>query len=501
MSIRTSLILTALALVVALVAPSAAHAEQSRGLVIESHVGERPRDADYLLSPLLDELKKNGFPGSSVAGTRIHSKHSVSSAQLTQKQIDTAKRDVKDAHAAFINLQFQDAVQTGNRALKLLMSRPATMARQQQVRDHLYNALIVISMANSRLGKNKARDESMGEFIRSFPDRDVSVKKYGPEGADLYRQINKRMSAEAKGELQIAAGSGSMIFVNERYVGIGSLKLDLFPGQYRIYTQNGPAAGRVHIVEVQSERKQTLVVDKVVDKSLRTSDGFVGLVFADEEERSREERRVTVDLGNAIGAKEIILVGFHKIKGRDSIVASALSVENGESGLSARVPLPKNGAPTASQLRSLAAFVTGSKPASPGIEVFTVEDPIVLNEPAGAPTGKLVRDAKFSDAGEPETGISPAWRWGSWGLGAVGLGVGGYLLAIDGEGSCDLQPGQMICPESYDTFAPGIALLGAGAALGGLGFYLWTKEESSTSTRLSLVPTQEGWSAALSGRF
>lgn len=500
MSIRSTLILTILPLLASLLGAPNAHADENRGLVLESHVGSRPRDADYLLSPLLDELRRNGFPSSSVA-TRIHSKHSVSSAQLTQKQIDSAKRDVKDAHAAFINFEFQGAVQTGSRALALLMSRPATMARQQQVRDHLYHALIIISMANSRLGKDKDLEESMGEFIRSFPDRDVSVKKYGPEGAELYRHINKRMSAQERGELQIAAGAGSMIFVNERYVGIGSLKLDLFPGQYRIYTQNGSRAGRVHVVDVDPERKQTLVVDDIVDKSLRTSSGFVGLVFASEEERTQQERRITLDLGNAIGAKAIILVGFHKFKGRDSIVASALSIERGETGLSARVPLPAKGAPSAAQLRSLAAFVTGSKPASSDIEVFTVRDPVVRNTPAGKSADTVIKGSRFTESPEDDRGISTAWRWSSWGLGAVGLGVGGYLLTIDGEGSCSLQPGQSVCPESYDTFAPGVALLGAGATLGVLGFYLWTREDSTSRAKLSVLPAQGGWSAAISGRF
>jgi hypothetical protein len=59
----------------------------------------------------------------------------------------------------------------------------------------------------------------------------------------------------------------------------------------------------------------------------------------------------------------------------------------------------------------------------------------------------------------------------------------------------------MVCPENYDTFAPGVAVLGTGAALGLLGFYLWTREDSGTGTRLSVLPTQEGWSAALSGAF
>ncbi len=493
--------LLALSLALVGIAELPAAAKKRRGLVVESHVGSRPRDADYLLSPLLDELERSGFSGGSVTGTLIHSQHSITSEQLSKQQIAKVKRDVKDAHAAFIDFQFQGAVDIGNRALTVLMSRPATMARQQQVRDHLYNALIIISMANSRLGKTEELADSMGEFIRSFPEKDVSVKKYGPEGAQLYQQINKRLSTQAKGQLQIASDAGSLVFINERYVGIGSVKLDLYPGRYRVYTQNGTRKGRVHLAKVEAGRKQTLLVDEIVDKSLRTERGFAGLVFDSDEERSNEERRVALQLGTAIGAKTIILVGIHKFKGREAIVASALSIETGESGLSARVPLPKDGAPSPPQLRALAAFVSGAKPASADIQVFTVKGAVVRRNPADAPTAKVLQDASDTGSDASGPGISPVWRWSSWGVGLVGVAAGAYLISIDGDGTCDLQPGQMLCPDSFDTLLPGVASAGAGVALGALGFYFWSKEGSEPDTSLSLTPSQGGFSASLRGRF
>jgi hypothetical protein len=373
------------------------------------------------------------------------------------------------------------------------------MATQQQVREHLYNALIIISMAYSRLGKDKELEESMGEFIRSFPDRDVSIKKYGPEGEQLYRDINKRLASQAKGQLQIASDPESLVFINERYIGIGSVKLDLYPGRYRVYTRSAKSKGRVHLAMVEPARKQTLLVDKLVDSSLRTGRGFAGLVFADDDERRNEERRVTLQLGKAIGVPTIIIVGIHKVKGRETIVASALSIDTGETGLSARVPLPKNGAPLAAQLRALAAFVSGSEPASADIEVFTIDGTVVANGAAPKPGAGVIRDSV--ERTSTSSGISPAWRWTSWGLAAVGFGAGGYLLSIDGKGSCNLKPNMMICPNSYDTLAPAIASMGAGAVLGVLGFYLWSREDSGSGTTLSLTPTQSGWSAGLSGQF
>lgn len=474
---------------------------QDRGLVLESYVGARPRDADYLLAPLLDELKRIGFRDSSVAGTRIHSQHSLSSEDLPAKQIESARRAVKDGTSAYIDGRFEGAVDSASHGLDILMSRPATMARQQQVREYLYEALITISMANKRLGANEALDISMAEFIRSFPDRDVSHKKWGNEGVELYRKINKTMNGQKKGDLQIAAGPGSMIFINERYVGLGSLTTKLFPGRYRIYTQNGSQAGRVHIVDVEAEREQTLVVDSVVDSSLRTGDGMVGFVFETDDERSQHERRVTLDLGKALGAESIILVGFHKFKGEDSVVASSLSIATGESGPSARVPLPKNGAPSAAQLRALASFVAGVGPASPDIEVLTASTAIV--EVDDTPSRTSQPTSIDMRASTTSGGISSAWRWSSWGLGAVGIGAGAYLLSLDGTGTCRLQPGQVLCPESYETMVPGIGLIAAGTGLGLLGFYLWTREgDDGERAKLSLAPSLDGgMHASLSGTF
>ncbi|MCP4446201.1 MAG: hypothetical protein GY811_12780 [Myxococcales bacterium] len=499
----TSIIVVIATVLTLSVDTSGARAENDVGLVLESHVGARPRDADYLLAPLLDELKRSGFRGSSVAGTRIHSKHSISSKELSSKQVAEVRKTVKDAHAAYLDFRFESAVNTANRAVALLLSRPATMARQQDVRDDLSDALIISSMAHARLGNKAELDTTMTEFVRSFPKSEVSNKKYGPEGKSLYRKINKRLQKIETGELRIAADPGSMIFINESYKGIGSLELQLIPGRYRIYTQTGQKAGRVHIAEVESGRVHTLVVDPVIDSALRTTGKMVGFVFEDEAARAKHEKRIALEVGRALGAERIILVGFHKFNGKYSIVASSIAVEDRESGPSARVPLPQNGAPSASQLRALAAFVAGSKPASLDIQVMSTDEatPIETRTASGASgdssSGRYLEmnaKSKRSDTGD---GISSAWRWTSWAAGAASLGAGSYLLAIHDTGTC----ANAVCPENYDTQAPGIGLIAGGVAVGLLGFYLWTYEGDGESTNLAVVPATDGFRAALTGTF
>lgn len=492
MSIRLPLTIV-FALAATLAQPTVSTAED-RGIVLESHVGARPRDANYLLAPLLDELKRRGYKDNSVAGTRIESLHSLSPEQLSNSQIEAARRTIKDGWNAYINMRYEGAVAASTQGLAMLMSRPATMIRQQHVRDMLYEALITISLAQSRIGNEAKLEEAMGEFIRSFPTREVNRKRYGPDGVGLHNRISKAMSAQPKGELQVAAGDGSMVFINERYVGMGSLKHSLFPGRYRVYIQRGSDDGRVHIVEVVGDRKQTLVVDPVVDRSLRTDGGFVGFVFESEAERELHERRVTRDLGRAIGADNVILVGFHKHKGQDSIVARTIKVNSDQDGASARIPLPKNGAPPPAQLRSLATFVVGAGPAGSGIEVISVE-PRPTRDGEQIPLAGLRASRQTKD-----TGISSAWRWTTWGIGLGAIGAGAYLTSIDGDGSCTLEPNQAVCPETYDTRNSGVGLIAAGTLLGLTGFYLWT-QEADESTQLSMSPTGGGMSVQVSGRF
>jgi hypothetical protein len=487
---------------VLLVAAPMAHAgtntaSDSEFMVLESHVGSRPRDADYLLDPLLDELTKHGFRSSSVTGTRINSQHSLTSEVLAAKDVKKAREAINNGYQAYIAGKLEGAIDECERGVELLMSRPATMVREQMLRDDLHKGLVVMSMANSRLSRDEALEESMGEFLRSFPDKDIPRASYGPEGVKLYHRLNKRLNEKlSKGTLQIAAGNGVMVYVNERHIGIGSQELELLPGRYRVYTQRVDKPGRVHLVDVEAGRKRTLVVDPALDAALRT-DTFVGFSFPTEEKRAELEERAARQLGKAIGAKKIVLVGFQKVKGQDSIVVTMVEMERKGPSSAARVAIPEDSAPSAKQLRALAAFVVGDGPPTAAIEVLHTAPMVGASDDEAAPGGLTLR----SSVEEPNSGISSAWRWTSWVAGGAAIGVGGYLISIDGDGTCELLPGQVACPDVYETLVPGIATAAGGVALGALGFYLWTKESDDEKPALSVVPTRGGFAVGLSGSF
>ncbi len=505
MSIR-SILTIAFLLTGSLWAPTAASAdvpEEEKGLVLESYVGGRPRDADHLLGPLLDELKQAGYRGSSVVGMRIQSQHSISPHKLNKKDIQNAHRLIKEGHSAFIDSRFEGALSSAGKGLQMLLRRPATMATQQQVRELMYEALMTLSLAHHRLGHKDQLREVMGEYIRSFPDRDVSRRDYGPEGAELYRRIIREMNQHERGELQIAAGAGTMIFINERYAGLGSYKSKLFPGKYRVYTQSGSDAGRVHLVTVPSGGKGTLVVDKFLDATLHTDENFVGYSFANEEQRLANEHKITVALGRALGTKTIIVVGLHKEEGNTYIVATSIATDRNVSGSSARILVPKDSAPSATQLRNLAQYIAGSSPASSSIEVLAKakqidDEPISGGTTTASKSGATLHKKSSGN----ESGISPVWKYVSWTAGAAAIAGGGYLIAINGTGTCDRTGGVQNCPKNFETLPAGIGTVLGGAVLGAAGFYLWGKEApAKKSINLSILPSDGGVHAAVFGRF
>lgn len=91
---------------------------------------------------------------------------------------------------------------------------------------------------------------------------------------------------------------------------------------------------------------------------------------------------------------------------------------------------------------------------------------------------------------------------GLLGLGAAGIASGAAMLAVNGHGTCSLAPGQVRCPQVYDTTAEGGALLGvglAGAIAGAVLIALEEKRFHAVHADVALSPS--GGAFVLSGAF
>jgi hypothetical protein len=94
----------------------------------------------------------------------------------------------------------------------------------------------------------------------------------------------------------------------------------------------------------------------------------------------------------------------------------------------------------------------------------TVTLSVVTAAAPSAPTPPAVVEAKPERA----SGARHAFGWAAIVGGVAGAGVGAYLFAIDGSGTCDAI-GEISCPRQYQTRWGGVGLVGLGVALVGAG--------------------------------
>jgi hypothetical protein len=88
-------------------------------------------------------------------------------------------------------------------------------------------------------------------------------------------------------------------------------------------------------------------------------------------------------------------------------------------------------------------------------------------------------------------------------LGVAGIAGGAGALAVNGQSTCSMAPGQVRCPQKYDTLGEGAGFIAAGAALAIAGAALIAVEEKRYHSALhaSLGVSPSGGALVLSGAF
>ncbi|MCC6749029.1 MAG: PEGA domain-containing protein [Deltaproteobacteria bacterium] len=442
MTSRTLLVVSLLAL--------APRVRAQGNLLLESHVGERPRQTrelvEYLTGQLGAESPVHGAALKQLLESRLSSDPGPldASAQL-KRLVDAGRRQ-------FLEGEYQTAIVTLEQARLGQTRHTALLAGDQALRQPLYQTLMYLAHAYLRTGQNEKAVERVSEVVRSFPDRDLSVATFGPQVVKLYRQVRAELDRQRRTNLSIRAEpAGCLVFLNERFVGLSPARVTgLPPGRYRVYLQRPGTPGRVHSVSLAGGEEQ-LNVDFALDAALRT-EPFVGLRYADEATRAQLEVEHAATVGQALDATQVTLVGIRHHQGRRVLQGTVVAVATGRplrSGMLAVEPTP----PSPAALRSLGRFLASGER---GAAVIVRQDLSRAAQP---------REAAHAD-GRRGFWSPRVWRWITLGLGAAALAGGVTLLALDGQRSCDLPEG-VRCPEGpYQTLAPGLGLtIGGGAML------------------------------------
>jgi hypothetical protein len=71
--------------------------------------------------------------------------------------------------------------------------------------------LLGVALAHRRRGRQTEATAAMAELVRSFPDREISYKDYGPEPRDFFSRWRRTSGA------RVAARSGSTWTTTRRW--------------------------------------------------------------------------------------------------------------------------------------------------------------------------------------------------------------------------------------------------------------------------------------------
>ena len=438
-------------------------------IVVESYTGDRPADAQRLMSPILDELAARGYAGGDTIGRKFDALSRPSSAAIPPDFVARAEQ----AHKAWVNGSFEDALRIVGPLIETAHASPVAVSEDQSLREALQRALVAAALSQLRSGDQSGAHATFAELVRAFPDVAVTRGQYGEEGSTFFAQVQRDLAGGGHGTLTVKlSDDGGSVFVDERY--IGSAIPDLAPGEYRVFAKAGKQVSRVHRVVVRANDKAAIAIDIGFDAAVRTSP-WVGLGFATSAEREAHEGMYAASFAKVLGAGAVIVIGIEPVRGRASIVGSLVSLENGREIRRASVPIDPD--PSTEKLRALARYVAGDPP-STDIEVLATPE--------------------HQDVGSATTEPSSGHGWGGWkwiaGVGAAGaLGTGAVLLALNNECVTPPTMAGRPCTDLRNTLGPGLAVAGAGVALAAVSVYLFVRKPSEPHGGTAyLAPTSGG---------
>lgn len=464
-------------------------------IAIESYAGARPDDARGVVDPLLGDLAKRGYLTGRALVARIEQDVSRSGDPLGRAEGDNLAARAEDGFNAFRQGHFQEAVAGLEQVWAAVLAHPATVAERQDLRDSVIKVLLGLALANSRLDNQEASIKYMAEFLRCFPDREISRAQYGPEPADLARKVRGELERAAYGTLRVEVlddpGGAAVVFLNERYVSVGSAELDkLYPGVYRVIVR-GKLNGRVHEVNVEAGSKKLLQVRLATEAAL-TTPGSAVLVFPNEDERATGEAASAASLGSALRANEVAVVGIRDVNGRRTLIGALIAADSGRpirSGSLSMEPV----APSSKQIAALGRFVASGE-----------ADPTVIVGGDAVVGGKRGAD----DDRQRVPWFKDTWGWVLTGTGVAVAGVGIGLLVnasgLDDDADAEADEGKRNDlrerADSRRTLGSIVAPVGAALAVVGIVKLAWPNSRPASRRDSTRVAIGVNW-VGLEGSF
>jgi hypothetical protein len=183
--------------------------------VLESYVGERPKDADVLLAPVHDELGRLGYTSASALRQRADARMS----RPGDRGAGEAKRALSlttRGYDAWLAGRIEEAATLMGEAVDLFQANPAAFATATERRQELMKALVILALARKRLGKVEESARAMAELVRSFPDMPLDHRTFGPEASALYKAVARDVASLRRGRLRVESSDERRGLVRQR---------------------------------------------------------------------------------------------------------------------------------------------------------------------------------------------------------------------------------------------------------------------------------------------
>jgi hypothetical protein len=494
-------------------------------VVVESHVGERSDEVASYLAALRVELKRRGLiVDPAVIAKRLGqgvARPGIVDPKLTVD--DLAKKFEAGMTVWFQGLD-DEAVTKLKLAADLALRNPSLLSRVARLRGLLFDGLLSIAVGQQRLGQTADSEATMGEIIRSFPDRMIDKQEFGSEANDLYRVVRNNLTPR-RGALSIQCSEPAVIlFVNEvfRPSSGGSVNLsDLVPGMYRVLVRSLDISDSVRLynVPVFASQFTRLSIDWNLD-SVLVVEKWVGFRFATGPDQ-QDERQFAVQLARAMYAQSIVTIGVPRSRSGYQFVARFYDSATGRQERACRFPAALHSRRSLALLAdcidgkmnkaavdddATAASVDSSSRLLPGqLSNSSVQDaqssslssiPAPSNVGASLSIVPLAAPLPIESTLPPEPDRNPVIGFAKWWVGVPGvsmLALGGLFLYFEKKGVCE---GPLT-----DCNGGGYILLGTGALLTATSTYLFIIDVAPPSDVAIVRPRRRGWLAGVTWRW
>lgn len=351
-------------------------------IAIESYVGVRPAEVTKSMTYLGVALERWDFTAQPAAlkkqlGARVVYP-GLEDLRFTARSFS---KQVEAGLNAVVNEQYQLAARILVSALESAHRNSLVLARDPKSRESRLEALIYLARAYKHLGKLAERDEVMIEVLRSYPDKVMTAKKYGPDAEEIYEAVKRTVDRSGRGRLSVeVTDPDAVIYVDEIVRGRGKTLLgNLLPGLHRVLVDGANGAARQYRVVVRANQQARLAIDWEVDSVLVTGT-WVGFQIPTEKDREREGPLARKLAGDHTDAVMIAVLSATRVDRRIVVSGTLHAVVSGKVARVGRVELTGRG--DNQKLDQLAAFL-GFQKAGKDVTVLELAPPelVSLREP------------------------------------------------------------------------------------------------------------------------